>query len=108
MSTKMYLLQFLGSLLENKTSNAAKLEEELMSTRYRKFKKIKLFSSSPIRLREVASFAELKELRLRVMELETQTHLSHNQLKRQTLLVESLNGDLEMKNKQIKEQQVQT
>ena len=42
------------------------------------------------------------------MELETQTHLSHNQLKRQTLLVESLNGDLEMKNKQIKEQQVQT
>merc|ERR1719350_1353015 len=83
--------KFLGSLLENKTSNAAKLEEELMSTR----------------LREVASFAELKELRLRVMELETQTHLSHNQLKRQTLLVESLNGDLEMKNKQIKEQQDQ-
>ena len=42
-------------MLEGK-SDAAKLEEELMSTR----------------LREVAGFAELKELRLRVMELETQ------------------------------------
>lgn len=68
--------------------------------------KIKLFKFSLNRLREVASFAELKELRLRVMELETQTQLALNQLKRQTLLVDSLNGDLEMKNKQIKEQQV--
>ena len=59
-----------------------------------------------IRLREVASFAELKELRLRVMELETQTQLALNQLKRQTSLVNSLNEDLETKNKQIKEQQV--
>ena len=84
------MLQFLGSLLENKASTSAKLEEELMSTR----------------LREVASFAELKELRLRVMELETQTQLSLNQLKRQTALVNSLNGELEMKNKQIKDQQV--
>jgi len=83
--------KFLGSLLENKASNAAKVEEELMSTR----------------LREVASFAELKELRLRVMELETQTQLALNQLKRQTSLVNSLNEDLEMKNKQIKEQQDQ-
>ena len=35
-SRKLYIfpVQFLGSLLENKTSNAAKLEEELMSTRY--------------------------------------------------------------------------
>ena len=31
----IYQPQFLGSLLENKTSNAVKLEEELMSTRYR-------------------------------------------------------------------------
>merc|ERR1711915_1119225 len=82
--------KFLGSLLENKASTSAKLEE-LMSTR----------------LREVASFAELKELRLRVMELETQTQLSLNQLKRQTALVNSLNGELEMKNKQIKDQQDQ-
>ena len=29
----MIFNQFLGSLLENKTSNAVKLEEELMSTR---------------------------------------------------------------------------
>ena len=48
----------------------------------------------------------MKELRLRVMELETQTQLALNQLKRQTLLVDSLNGDVERKNKQIKEQQV--
>ena len=40
------------------------------------------------------------------MELETQMQLALNQLKRQTSLVDSLNGDLEMKNKQIKEQQV--
>ena len=40
------------------------------------------------------------------MELETQTQLALNQLKRQTSLVNSLNEDLEMKNKQIKEQQV--
>ena len=42
------------------------------------------------------------------MELETQTQLALNQLKRQTSLVDSLNGDLEMKNKHIKEQQVNT
>ena len=58
------------------------------------------------RLREVASFAELKELRLKVMELETQTQLALNQLKRQTCQVNTLNGELEEKNKQIKEQQV--
>ena len=40
------------------------------------------------------------------MELETQTQLALNQLKRQTSLVDSLYGDLEMKNKHIKEQQV--
>ena len=47
--------KLLGSLLEGK-SEAAKLEEELMSTR----------------LREVEGMAELKELRLKVMDLETQ------------------------------------
>jgi len=83
--------KFLGSLLENKTSNAVKLEEELMSTR----------------LREVSSFAELKELRLKVMDLETQTQLTLNQLKRQTSLVDSLQADLDLKNRNIKEQQDQ-
>merc|ERR1719412_787372 len=57
------------------------------------------------RLREVSSFAELKELRLKVMELETQTQLALNQLKRQTSLVDSLQTDLDLKNKHIKEQQ---
>ena len=80
--------KFLGSLLENKAPNAAKLEEELMSTR----------------LREVTSFAELKELRLKVMELETQTQLAMNQLKRQTSQVNTLQSELEEKNKKIKEQ----
>jgi len=82
--------KFLGSLLEGK-SGVAKLEEELMSTR----------------LREVASFAELKELRLRVMELETQTQLSLNQLKRQTATVSQLNSELEEKEKKLKEHQDQ-
>jgi len=82
--------KFLGSLLEGK-SGTAKLEEELMSTR----------------LREVAGFAELKELRLRVMELETQTQLSLNQLKRQTATVSELNSELEEKEKKLKELQDQ-
>ena len=40
------------------------------------------------------------------MELETQTQLALNQLKRQTATVNSLNGELELKSKHIKEQQV--
>lgn len=59
------------------------------------------------RLREVAGFAELKELRLRVMELETQTQLSLNQLKRQTATVSTLNSEVEEKEKKLKEQQDQ-
>ena len=47
--------KLLGSFLEGK-SETAKLEEELMSTR----------------LREVEGMAEIKELRLKVMDLETQ------------------------------------
>ena len=60
-----------------------------------------------VRLREVSSFAELKELRLKVMDLETQTQLTLNQLKRQTCLVDSLQADLDLKNRSIKEQQDQ-
>jgi len=70
--------KLLGSLLEGK-SDAAKLEEELMTTR----------------LREVEGMAELKELRLRVMELETQTHVTHNQLKRRSEEVKKLTDSLE-------------
>ena len=42
------------------------------------------------------------------MELETQTQLALNQLKRQTATVNSLHGELELKSKHIKEQQVCT
>ena len=59
-------------------------------------------------MREVASFAELKELRLRVMELETQTQLALNQLKRQTATVAGLNTEVDTKNRRIREQQVGT
>ena len=51
--------KLLGSLLEGGKSETGRLEEELMSTR----------------LREVEGLAELKELRLKVMELETQVGL---------------------------------
>ena len=54
----------------------------------------------------MASFAELKELRLRVMELETQTQLALNQLKRQTATVAALNTEVDTRNKRIREQQV--
>ena len=70
--------KLLGSLLEGK-SEVSKLEEEVMSSR----------------LREVEAMAELKELRLKVMELETQTHVYHNQLKRQGEDSEKLSDDLE-------------
>ena len=56
----------------------------------------------------MASFAELKELRLRVMELETQTQLALNQLKRQTATVAGLNTEVDTKNRRIREQQVGT
>merc|ERR550519_610400 len=39
--------------------------------------------------------AELKELRLKVMELETQTHVTHNQLKRRSEEVKKLTDSLE-------------
>merc|ERR1719293_153539 len=78
--------KLLGSLLEGK-GEQGRLEEELMSTR----------------LREVEGMAELKELRLKVMDLETQTQLTLNQLKRQTSLVESLQTELDLKNRSIKE-----
>lgn len=50
-----------------KSNETQKLEEELMSTR----------------IREMETLTELKELRLKVMELETQVQVSTNQLRRQ-------------------------
>lgn len=52
---------------ENRTVDTQKLEEELMTTR----------------IREMETLTELKELRLKVMELETQVQVSTNQLRRQ-------------------------
>lgn len=50
-----------------KSHEQQKLEEELMTTR----------------IREIETLTELKELRLKVMELETQVQVSTNQLRRQ-------------------------
>lgn len=50
-----------------KSHEQQKLEEELMTTR----------------IREIETLTEVKELRLRVMELETQVQVSTNQLRRQ-------------------------
>ncbi|XP_049884631.1 ecotropic viral integration site 5 ortholog isoform X2 [Pectinophora gossypiella] len=52
---------------EGRSADVQKLEEELMTTR----------------IREVEALTELKELRLKVMELETQVQVSTNQLRRQ-------------------------
>ncbi|XP_037028411.1 ecotropic viral integration site 5 ortholog isoform X3 [Bradysia coprophila] len=51
----------------SKSNDTQKLEEELMTTR----------------IREMETLTELKELRLKVMELETQVQVSTNQLRRQ-------------------------
>lgn len=51
----------------SKSNELQKVEEELMTTR----------------IREIETLTELKELRLKVMELETQVQVSTNQLRRQ-------------------------
>lgn len=65
----------------SKTSeHTQKLEEELMTTR----------------IREMETLTELKELRLKVMELETQVHVSTNQLRRQDEETKKLSEELEL------------
>ncbi|XP_013179511.1 PREDICTED: ecotropic viral integration site 5 ortholog isoform X2 [Papilio xuthus] len=68
---------------EGRSAETQKLEEELMSTK----------------IREVEALTELKELRLKVMELEAQVQVSTNQLKRQDeetrLLRDSLDAALQ-------------
>ena len=83
--------KLLGSLLEPGKSEVTKLEEELMSTR----------------LKEVEAMGELKELRLRVMDLETQTHVYHNQLKRQGEEADKLTEDLDQSKRLEQELQTQ-
>ena len=82
--------KLLGSLLESGKSELTKMEEELMSTR----------------LKEVEAMGELKELRLKVMDLETQTHVYHNQPKRHGEEADKLTEDLEESKR--KEQELQT
>jgi len=71
--------KILGSFLENGWGSHTKKEEELMT----------------LRLKEVEGIAELKELRLKVMGLETQTKVLDNQLNRQDEMVSLLNKELE-------------
>lgn len=76
--------KLLGSLLEAggaKSETVARLEEELMTAK----------------MVEVDSQAELKEQRLKVMELETQNQVIANQLKRQKEEVVQLQKSLEDK-----------
>jgi len=70
--------KILGSFLESGWGSHTKKEEELMT----------------VRLREVEGIAELKELRLKVMGLETQTKVLDNQLSRQDEMVSLLNKEL--------------
>ncbi|XP_055372066.1 ecotropic viral integration site 5 ortholog [Condylostylus longicornis] len=64
---------------DTKSNETQKLEEELMTTR----------------IREMETLTELKELRLRVMELETQVQVSTNQLRRQDEENKKLKDELE-------------
>ena len=70
--------KLLGGLLEGK-GEVSRLEEELMTSR----------------LKEVEGMAELKELRLKVMDLEGQGGVYEGQLRRQELLVRRLEEQLE-------------
>lgn len=63
----------------NEQQQHQKLEEELMTTR----------------IREMETLTELKELRLKVMELETQVQVSTNQLRRQDDEAKRVRDDLE-------------
>lgn len=64
----------------SKSHEVQKLEEELMTTR----------------IREMETLTELKELRLKVMELETQVQVSTNQLRRQDEENKKLKEELEL------------
>jgi len=78
--------KLLGSLLEGK-SEAARLEEELMTSR----------------LKEVDCLSELKEIRLKVMDLETQREVWNNQVRRQGEEGKRLQEQLDTANKKVDE-----
>lgn len=77
----------IGNLLNWNNQETQKLEEDLMSTR----------------LREMEALTELKQLRLKVMELETQVQVSGNQLKRQDEDNKNLAEEVERTQVKIKE-----
>lgn len=64
---------------ENRSYDVQKLEEDIMSSR----------------MREMEALAEVKELRLKVMELETQVQVATNQLRRQDEVGKVLKEELE-------------
>lgn len=74
--------KLLTNLFDSSKTNehTQKLEEELMTTR----------------IREMETLTELKELRLKVMELETQVQVSTNQLRRQDEETKKLCEELEL------------
>ncbi|KAM7349550.1 ecotropic viral integration site 5 isoform 2-T14 [Cochliomyia hominivorax] len=74
--------KLLTNLFDSSKTNehTQKLEEELMTTR----------------IREMETLTELKELRLKVMELETQVQVSTNQLRRQDEENKKIKEELEM------------
>lgn len=86
--------KLLGGLWEatsgvtGKSHEQQKLEEELMTTR----------------IREMETLTELKELRLKVMELETQVQVSTNQLRRQDEEYKRLKDDHDLALVREKEQ----
>lgn len=72
---------------ENRGHEIQKLEEDLMSSR----------------LREMEVLTEVKELRLKVMELETQVQVATNQLRRQDEGEKLIREELEISSAKIKE-----
>ncbi|KAK6626884.1 ecotropic viral integration site [Polyplax serrata] len=72
---------------ENRANETQRLEEELMSSR----------------IREMEALTELRELRLKVMELETQVQVSTNQLRRQDEENKKLKEELELTTTQEKD-----
>lgn len=79
-STPKKLLSTIWDTSKGSNEQLQKLEEELMTTR----------------IREMETLTELKELRLKVMELETQVQVSTNQLRRQDEESKKLKEELEM------------
>lgn len=86
-STPKKLLSNIWDTSKGNNEQMQKLEDELMSTR----------------IREMETITELKELRLKVMELETQVQVSTNQLRRQDEENKKLKEELDMSLSRAKE-----